>query len=1769
MHRQATVLKKVIAFLLTLVISAQCLPFISYADANATPPEMYRIILSYMLDGEDHITAIESTEQLVEYGDTVHFTLPDTVTNDALPSIKGLTPVIVSDDLDNKDKELAANNISGMVNNKMSFDIETQKWAELISSCEILGWIERTDVKDNIPIISIPITFTMDGPVNFTVRYMFQDAEDLSYYSKDSFIDDKEGVVFNTTMVSLASLDEKLNDENKYIKDFPGFTLNKESEGNAFSTNVSADGTTVIELKYDRNKYKIHFAMADGQSINPIEVVYEKNIVNALNENNIVASKLGYGFAGWTRQIAKYDEAGNPVLDELGRPIYEEVYLTNIDKMPDEDIVLNASWEESSTIVNYQIWVQDAENESLYRPYANSKNIQVEASTGTLVETLFDKLNVIVPDNDNPANVNFTQAEEYFKQSIADTNKPLEYAYFKYNDAKTREINNGNETIQGIGETIVNLCFDRRVYTLAFHLGKYENNHHDIVYGGVSDSDEVWNSGFDWTGTGLVLHNYNVKLVDPQDSTNIYYTEGHYGGVDHDVYTITARYEQNIYDRWPTDVNTVDGMRKFTYWCSQRGSGYNDGVNPNEYISGLCGVMGKELIMHKDGFPTGATNNLVAMFGLDLGITGLRLEDRNYHYMARCDEGTPGAQKYDKNVMGDFTDSNQKVDPNSWWIEKRSVPIKVTQGTELLEPALIKSHRNIATSRKINEHYIFSQEIKSSNVYYFYEPEIYNMTFAYRLPSENIVRRKDIPFTMMTSNPMDELYEDNENLVSYIKKDFDPFIHGDFIGKTEAELGFRIERWGPGEEGQEGAIKWYKDSNYELPIDSFENVLAKDTVVYARWIPFPVTLTLNIPSGAFPKEQLDKLEKDLKLDPAFLELKIEVSSYDQSKDNVIVMSGLPKNRDIGVVFEEFLDVGPVEGVKKFSHWELYDNDTGQWSRYIYDSKTDMVANLELTAVWKPDMSGKYQIEYVTKEKPDNWNHLLGTCVSKEDPSVTLYRIREPIVVSGVEIGKEHLVSVMPVPSYSNYVPQLRKQTKVIDKDFNNNIIYFYFDKSLAEITYTVHYVLIDNDESDYGESPLPKEKDKMLSEGGVKIIEDKVVTKMYGAEDSVIISENAKAISGYHVRHRNKKQLMLTNNPDNNHIYFYYDKNLVDPKSPSIGYRKYTINFFFSSNGIDYNQNPDLSVIKDAYSQHVVAAPNVARNPHNYVEDYDLSRFTGYIYDEEKNPKNNVLHISDNESINILNVYMKKSVNRITYKICVDNLLRPLEEQGWLHWDVGAYNIYKDNTSACTWYEDVPYNQSGTVPVNNPDHPAYIFKGWQKEGDQNINKIYTNDELITQPWFTNVTDSEVVLNAVMEPRNINVFYTCYPKGGIWNDPDEKYKPVYDETGFEVGHYEIRINDTISKPEDPIFKEPMPGEKRRHFEGWASVHPDTPGCVIKGGAIANEYKYSLPDIVPSTTHIERVYSIWNPQPYSFIIDKTDLHKNGLAIRNTKFRLTRLVTGVDGKPEPNANEIGGYMHDPNFAPIESVTDSLGRAEFMYLTEGFYLLEEIPSKGYKGIDPIVICAPDDPEMPHIDGNISITGPHIYEGKTDKITTEIDTANSRHLTIHIKNERIYQVEMTLPKNITYTYTQDDIIWDPVNLKYVKKVSGRSGHWQCPKIDFAIRNKSLDNESVSVKAELRYGIEYDQRLYGNTEFTATVVNKDNTKEPTKDAAVGRNMLGQITGLLLEDTLTTNQPKIDYHMELKDSSYLPKNEVGTVNIGTITIDITPDAVVLP
>lgn len=183
---------------------------------------------------------------------------------------------------------------------------------------------------------------------------------------------------------------------------------------------VAADGSTVIEIKYDRNYYLVDFDMAGGYGVEPVYTRYGATVgVNA-------PTRVGYVFAGW--ELVKIGgneptETDKTQYDINGRPI----------TVPDKSLSYRAKWITAETTYTVVYWKENADDTNY--SYWGSRQVGVMSAD-------------VVSGSDNiPADIAGDEA-----------------LHFTYNDAKTDK----NVLVEGDGSTIINVYYTRNTYTLTF-----------------------------------------------------------------------------------------------------------------------------------------------------------------------------------------------------------------------------------------------------------------------------------------------------------------------------------------------------------------------------------------------------------------------------------------------------------------------------------------------------------------------------------------------------------------------------------------------------------------------------------------------------------------------------------------------------------------------------------------------------------------------------------------------------------------------------------------------------------------------------------------------------------------------------------------------------------------------------------------------------------------------------------------------------------------------------------------------------------------------------------------------------------------------------------------------------------------------------------------------------------------------------------------------------------------------------------------------------
>ena len=173
----------------------------------------------------------------------------------------------------------------------------------------------------------IPADDEPAGPVSasYKVEHYFQNVADDNYTLEDVYTKTLEGKIGETTTEEAAT--------------FTGFTACTFDQ-----QKIAAEGSTVVKINYNRNKYKITFDTNGGSTLEPVTLKYDENI-SIQNP-----TKDGFSFYHWDKEIPA--------------------------KMPAEDLSIKAQWCIRSSVANLETALSVATDPNeVYNIVITDKNI--------------------------------------------------------------------------------------------------------------------------------------------------------------------------------------------------------------------------------------------------------------------------------------------------------------------------------------------------------------------------------------------------------------------------------------------------------------------------------------------------------------------------------------------------------------------------------------------------------------------------------------------------------------------------------------------------------------------------------------------------------------------------------------------------------------------------------------------------------------------------------------------------------------------------------------------------------------------------------------------------------------------------------------------------------------------------------------------------------------------------------------------------------------------------------------------------------------------------------------------------------------------------------------------------------------------------------------------------------------------------------------------------------------------------------------------------
>ena len=211
---------------------------------------------------------------------------------------------------------------------------------QTVTSPEVQGYApDKAEVEFNLASVERDITETVTyspAKVNFTVNHYQQNIADDKYTLFET--ETKQGYTESQVGAALA-------------KSYNGFTALLYDT----TTTIAADGSTVVDIYYDRNYYMLSLDLAGGYGAEPVYARYGAPIEIATPE------KPGYTFSGW-----------NPPAPET---------------MPAENTTLTAQWNAGQATYLVQYWLENANDDN----YSYDSSVQKTATVGSTVDGANDK----------------------------------------------------------------------------------------------------------------------------------------------------------------------------------------------------------------------------------------------------------------------------------------------------------------------------------------------------------------------------------------------------------------------------------------------------------------------------------------------------------------------------------------------------------------------------------------------------------------------------------------------------------------------------------------------------------------------------------------------------------------------------------------------------------------------------------------------------------------------------------------------------------------------------------------------------------------------------------------------------------------------------------------------------------------------------------------------------------------------------------------------------------------------------------------------------------------------------------------------------------------------------------------------------------------------------------------------------------------------------------------------------------------------------------
>ncbi len=349
-----------------------------------------------------------------------------------------------------------------------------------------------TEYEINIDKVTQDVTYTVTYKptlVSYKVHHYVQNILDDNY-------------VLNSTTTRKGLTASSVGE--KCAIDIDGFTVLYYDK----DVKIAADGSTEIDIYYDRNYYLLSFDLGGGYGVEPIYTRYGAT-VSVSNP-----TRPGYLFDGW-----ELIECGGATATDTQKTQYN---LNNGNvTLPSMNLKYRAKWKTANTTFTVVYWTENADDDG----YSYNSKETVNAESGTVVNG-----------------------------STYGTNKTIKH--FTYNADKTDK----DIIVEGDGSTVVNVYYTRNKYTLTFRATVYNcgKEAHTHTWEGNYKKWSGWRSTTYYyggcypagSGSGSSGSGGDTKgntICEKEEHTHSWRCNGSVATVA----TITAKYGANIHDQFP------------------------------------------------------------------------------------------------------------------------------------------------------------------------------------------------------------------------------------------------------------------------------------------------------------------------------------------------------------------------------------------------------------------------------------------------------------------------------------------------------------------------------------------------------------------------------------------------------------------------------------------------------------------------------------------------------------------------------------------------------------------------------------------------------------------------------------------------------------------------------------------------------------------------------------------------------------------------------------------------------------------------------------------------------------------------------------------------------------------------------------------------------------------------------------------------------------------------------------------------------------------